>query len=423
MAQVSDIVEALKYTYGADRVAYLFNEEVPLWTVLSRKKAPMGGRTNQFLLPILTKNPGNWVGIAEGGALPSALQPDTAEAYFKLQEFVGIYDVTWKLIQDSRKSEFAFARAVQMMDEGLRRRVFRLLNADLLGTGRGELGVLGAADNQTTITVRHLPRVEVGMSVDLMDDTDDNAKVGPTAATVTAVDPITREITTGTAGSGTAAGDYFTTAGTVATGYSRHMNGILGVIDDANPKAVVGNIGAIDRSAAGNEYWKSVVLGNSGTNRAFTEDLGLQAEDAVREKGGGRLTHYFSNLAIGRRYHEILRAETLASLGSVKALSGGLGREGGEKAADGRSPYSFSGVSWHFDPFFDANIIVGFDRDHFFLGVGENEVPRPISEIFDGVPFFKETANATFQVVWYWQGQLLTDNPAAGVKIEDVAES
>jgi hypothetical protein len=85
--------------------------------------------------------------------------------------------------------------------------------------------------------------------------------------------------------------------------------------------------------------------------------------------------------------------------------------------------YDFSGVNWHFDPFFEANTIIGFDKDHFYIGHGENELPAPISKIFPDKPFFKDTSSATYEVLWYWQGQLLTDNPAAGVKISDVAES
>jgi hypothetical protein len=90
---------------------------------------------------------------------------------------------------------------------------------------------------------------------------------------------------------------------------------------------------------------------------------------------------------------------------------------------DGATPYEFSGIPWHVDPYFTNNVVVGLDTSHFFLGVGENEVPRPVSEIFDGTTFFTETANTTFEVRWYYQMQLLSDNPAAGVKIEDVAEA
>jgi hypothetical protein len=82
---------------------------------------------------------------------------------------------------------------------------------------------------------------------------------------------------------------------------------------------------------------------------------------------------------------------------------------------DGKTPYQFSGVDWHVDPFFNANTVIGLDTSHFFLGVGDNEVPRPISEIFDNVPFFKTTSSATFDVNFYYQMELLSDNPAAGV--------
>lgn len=425
MAATTDIIEALRYTYADDaRVLYLFNQEVPLWTVLGKKKAPMGGR-GQFLMPIMVKNPGAWKGIAQGGALPTALQPDTAEASWALKEFVGVYDISWKLIQDARNSKFAFQQALKMMDDGLRRRIFRLINADLLSDGRGQLATLGAADNTDPITSRYLPRVEVGMVVDFMDDSDDDTKLLD-SRTVTAVDPIARTVTLGTNAAGTAAGDYVVIEDTCdisVTTNSLHTNGLLGLIDSANPNSVVGNVGGINRSTAGNEFWQSVELSNSGTNRALTEDLLLQGEDGVREKGGGRLTHWFSNLAIGRRYHEILRADTMFSFGKVGALEGGIGRANNGNPDDGKSPYEFSGTPWHFDPFFDSNTVVGFDKSHFYMGVGENDAPKPISEIFDGIPFFSQTTNASFEVRWYWQGQLITDNPAAGVKIADIAES
>lgn len=430
----TDLIETLRYTYAdTDRVAYLFNQETNLFNRLKKKMADMGGR-GQFLMPILAKNAGAWKGIAQGGALPTALQPDSAEASYQLQEFVGIYDISWKLIQDGRNSKFAFENVIKQMDQSISRRIFRLINADLLGDGRGQLLSLAAADNTDPLTSRYLPRVEVGMKVDFMDDTDDDTILANgTAATVTAVDPIARTVTIGGNSSGTAANDYLTVAGTCdisVTTTSKHLNGMLGYISNANPtsSAVVASVGNINRSTAGNEYWQSAVLSNGGVNRLLSEDLLLQAEDAVREKGGAALTDWWSNLAIGRRYHEILRNESYYSLGRVAGLEGGVGRsqsnaKPGSPDGDGGSIYDFSGVQWHFDPFFEANTVIGFDRDHFFIGHGENELPMPISKIFPDKPFFKDTTSATYEVLWYWQGQLLTDNPAAGVKVSDVAEA
>lgn len=424
MAQVSNVQEALRYTYGVNKVLYLFNEESVLFNILSRIKKQVGGR-GQFIMPLWVQNPGAFTGIVEGGALPSALQPDTTEATFSLQEYVATYDVTWKLIQDARSDKFAFQRAIQMLDEGLKRRIFRNLNSDLLGTGKGELAVLPAADDQTTVTVNALPRVEVGMVVDVMDASDDDTKLED-SATVTAVDPVNRTVTLSGAPAGTAAGDYIVIQDTTddSLNDSLHSNGILGVIDSGNPSSVVGNYGGIDRTTAGREFWQSVELANGGTNRPLTEDLILTAMDQSREKGSGMVDAFITNLNITRRYHEILRGETFYAIsGDPGAIGGGLGRKKMEAGKDGKTSYMFSGTNWHVDPYSFANTLIGMDTSHFFLGVGENEVPRPISEIFDNVPFFRQTTSATWEVVWYYQMELLSDNPAAGFKIVDIAES
>ncbi len=166
---------------------------------------------------------------------------------------------------------------------------------------------------------------------------------------------------------------------------------------------------------------------NSGTNRPLTEDIMLQAMDGMREKGGGQVNAWLSNLALIRRYHEMLAGERYFALSKPGVLSGGIGRKNdsttNSAAEDGMTPYEFSGVPWYADPYFNANTILGMDTSHFFIGVGENDAPRPISEIFDNVPFFRQTSSATFEVAWYYQCEVLSDNPAAGCKIKDVAES
>jgi hypothetical protein len=418
------VLESLKYTYGVNRMLYLFNQESVAYNILSKVKKPVGGR-GQFIMPIITQNPGAFTGITEGGTLPTPLDMDTAEATFSLQEYVATSNVTWKLVQDSRNDKFAFQQAVQMIDEGVRRRVMRNLNSDLIGTGKGELFTITGADVSTVVTSYYLPRVEQGMVVDVMDLDDDDAKVGD-SLTVQAVDPIARTVDLSGALTGEAAGDYGVIQDTcdVTDGFCKHSNGLLGVIDSSNPAAVVGNYGGINRSTAGNEYWKSVVLSNSSVNRPLTEDLLLQAMDSAREKGGGSLTHWISNLAITRRYHETLAAERFFAMSSPGAIGGGIGRKpmNGE-SKEGQTPYEFSGIPWHVDPFFTNNTVLGIDDKHLFLGVGENDTPRPISEIFEGVPFFKQTTAATFEVNWYFQMELLSDNPAAHVKIKDVAEA
>lgn len=430
MAATTDLTNMFRYTYGAERLLYLAAEEIVLWRILKRRMKPVGGR-GQWILPIQKKNTGVFVGHTEGGAKTTRrAQPSSTEATFSLQEFHGVWDASWKICQDARKDEFSFARAVDFMDESFKRRTFRLINADLLGTGKGELGILSAADNEVGVTVRSLPLVDLGMLVDLM-DTDNNTINGPDGTAVTAIDVPNRVITTGTAGSGTAAGDYFTVADSVSSSGALHMLGIRAWIDDADPDAEVGDIGGIDRGTAGNEFFEAYVSGNSGTNRPWTEDLMIAGLDTVRERGGELITDLVSNLPILRRYHEGLREDVFFAMGSIKALGGkvGIGRdEEGMKSgaeSEGETIYRFSGIPWRAEMFFDANKIVGFNREHFFIGHGENEVPRPISEIFgdDMVSFFTTTSNTTFEVVSYWQAELLGDKPTASVIFEDIAES
>ena len=420
----TNIIESLRYVYGVNKVLNIFNYESPTWSILSKVKKPMGGR-GQFIMPILVSNPGVFKGIAQGGTLPTPVAPDTTEATFALQEYVGMYDMTWKLIQDSTKDKFAFQQALQFMEDNFRNRIARNLNSDLIGDGRGALAYLPAADDTSPLTVSALPRLETGMVVDIMATSDDDTKRAD-SVTVTGVDVQARTVKTSGNPSGSAAGDYFVledTCDVTTTTTSLHSNGLLGVIDSSDPAAVVGNYGGIDRDTAGNEFWVPIELSNSGSNRPLTEDLMLQLQDGVREKGGGMLKAYLSNLAILRRYHEMLAGERYFALSKPGQLSGGIGRVEKDPAKDGLTPYEFSGIPWHADPYFDPNVVVGLDTDHFFVGTGDNDVPRPISEIFDNVPFFRQTTSATFEVAWYYQMELLSDNVCAGGKITDVAEA
>lgn len=432
MAATTDIAEALKYTYGAENLKYLANQESVLYRHLQKKQQEIGGRAGQFIIPFTTKNAGVWRGISQGGSLSTRRpQPASAEMTFSLQEFHGAFDVTFKLLQDMRKSEYAFERGLTFMEDAQRRRVFRLMNADFLGKGRGELAILPAADDQVTITINSLPLCEPGMYVDVMDASDDDTKLED-SATVDAIDIKNRTITLSGAPAGTAANDYLTVEDSVASATgSLHMLGILAWLDDANPVTVVGNIGGINRSTAGNEWAQANVLENSGTNRPLTEDLLIEGNDLTRERGGAQIDAYFSNLKIIRRYHAELREDVFFALGQVKGFDSavGIGRDESQmqqgEDSMGETIYRFGGVPWYAEPYFWANTLIGIRKEHFFIGHGENEMPAPLSEIFnDMVSFFTfGGTTATFDVHSYWQGELLCDNPMAGTKFEDIAES
>jgi hypothetical protein len=433
MAATTDVAEMFKYTYGLDKMQYLASQEVVMWNLLKPRMKEQGGR-GQAIIPIQTKNSGVFRGHAEGGALTTRrAQPGTAEATFSLQEFHGIWDISWKMLRAATKSEWAFEKALDFMDSSMRRRVFRLINADLCGSGLGELAVLTAADNQATITVNSLPFADLGLHVDLVDvgDHDTLHADGVTVDAIT-IDSSGFTITCSGAASSTAALDYFTVADSVSSSASLHMNGMLGVINNANPASPVGNYGGINRSTAGNEYWSSTVFDNSGTNRPLTEDLAIHASDVGRMRGGVPIDRWVSNTAILRRYHEELSDRVFTSTnklaGVTEAFDGkvGVGRpdmDQGE-SSKGDTPYNLNGKPWHCEPYFKANTMIGWADEHFWIAHDGIEVPTPLGDIFDGmVDHFKRTSNATFEVDHYWEADLVSDMPQAAIRINDVAES
>lgn len=431
---VTDVVEMFKYSYGAEKMVYLASVETVLYNLLKKKKKRVGGR-GQAIIPYQTQAGGVFRGMAEGGTLTTRrAQPDTIEATFSLVEFQAVWDISWRMLRQAARSADAFETAMTFMDRSIRHRVFRVINAMLCSfTGRGELAMLTAADDQTTITVNSLPFVDQGMPVDLMDASDDTTVLAA-ARTATDVDQAGRAITiSGAAPTGTAANDYFVVADQVSGGTAYALLGLGAWLDDSNPPTVVGNIGGIDRSVTGNRFYQGNVLANGGTLRAFTEDLLIDGENQARERGGVLPSRYAANANILQRYHGDLITDKYFAYNSIKSVGAdgekvGFGREGMDQDNSpdgiGKTPYTLSGKPFHCEPYLRANRIIGWADEHFWIGHDGIEVPTPLSEIFDGmISYFTSTGSARFDVWHYWEAECLSDNPQAGVVFEDIAES
>jgi len=423
MATVSDVTEALKYTYGADRLEMILNTKSIAWNIFKKRQVRAGGR-GQFITPIYNQLPEAITGITEGGALPTALDPATDEALFTLQEYTGLYDVSWKLLSDAGNGdEMAFEKALTLMDRGIRTGFVQDLSNDILSDGRGVLAFLPAADDSSPVTVSAPIRARDGMVVDIMDTDNDTKHLD--SGTITAVDTVANTITVSGSISGTAANDYFVRQDTSddSVNDALHITGLRAIIDTADPATIVGDYGSIDRGTAGNEFWESVVLDNGGTNRSLTEDLLLQAMLDARLKGQGEIDVILTNPRVYRRYYQLFAAEAMQERGS-SGMSGSLGPSGVADLGDvGETSLKFSGIPVHIDDFAAANEIYLLDTSTWQIAHGQNRVPQPVSETFDRANFFRDTSNATFEVAWWWAGELVCQNPASNAKIEDIAES
>lgn len=431
---MTEVIEAFKYSYGADKMVLLMSLETVLFNWLKRKKREMSGR-GMWIIPYQTRNAGVMVGGPEGAALTTKrAQPDTKEAMFSLIEFQAVWDVTWKMLRNAKNSKSAFVNAMKFMDTSIRNRVMRIINSQVCSfTGLGELAILPDTDDQTTITVNSLPFADEGMLVDLMDNSDNTTQlVANRSMDDIAVQARTVTIS-GAAPVGTAAGDYFVPADQVSVGVSYSLIGLGAWVSDANPPAVVGNIGGINRSTAGNGFYRGNVLSNGGTLRAFTEDLLIDGENLMRERGGVQPDAYFANSNILKRYHGDLVQDRYFAYNKVQALGAGgeqvgFGREGmdleGGADSKGKTPYKLSGKDFFCEPYLRANRILGLNSEHFWIGHDGIEMPTPLNEIFDEmVPYFTMTTSTKFDVWHYWEAQVVSDNPQAGIQFQDVAES
>lgn len=429
----TEVLELFKYSYGADKMMYLASLETVIYTLLKKRKKKVSGR-GQWIIPFQKQTAGVMKGGPEGDTLTTKrAQPDTAEAVHSLIEFEIVWDITWKMLRNATKSEDAFEKALDFMDRSVKHRVFRVINAMVCSmTGRGELAILPAADDQATITINSLGFFDQGMRVDLMDATDDTTAI-LSDVTVDDIDVQARTVTVSEAASGTAAGDYFVVADTEAGGVNYSMLGLGAWIDDANPPAVVGNLGGINRSTAGNSFYRGNVLSNSGTLRAFTEDLLIQGENLIRERGGVQPDRYAANGNILARYNGDVIKDRYFALNIGPQATGadgpvGFGRKGtdldGGENSIGKTHLQLSGKPFHCEPYLRANHIIGWADDHFFIGHDGIETPTPLSDIFDDmISYFTMTTSKKFDVWHYWEANLISDNPQAGIKFEDVAES
>lgn len=111
--------------------------------------------------------------------------------------------------------------------------------------------------------------------------------------------------------------------------YKLEMMGLKGIVDSSNPPT--GNLQAIDRDTAGNDYWQAEVIASGGTLEETEIQKGI---DDVR-LNGGRTRFLCSTQGVRRKYFELLvgdrrYSKTLTFTGGWETLAyaGGDGSMG-----------------------------------------------------------------------------------------------
>lgn len=314
-ATLSTVDAILKEIYGP-RIEEQLQDEVVLKKRIERSSdgvvETVGGKYVDFPIRV-TRNHG--MGYrSEEEQLPAAGKQGYAEVHVPLKYGYGRVRLTAQLMTLADKKYQAFASAMNREMEGLKDDISKDQNRICYQPfGNSVLAVVnGTTSSTATLDVTNAQYLEVGMFVDLIDTGTGLPKANGTNRTISAVDVDANTFTISGSADQTEEND-----GTMVvcrTGsYGREPTGIASIV------AASGALHGVNPSSQ--PEWKSTVMDNSGTNRALSEGLMIQAVDKVRVKGG-KTSVILTSLGVRRAYFNLLTQQRRYT--NTKDFAGGF---------------------------------------------------------------------------------------------------
>lgn len=247
--------------------------------------------------------------IDEGGPIPVAGQQGYEDLEDVLRHNLGSIEITRYAIRLSRRKPGSFIRLLETETEGLVSDLRKDVNRQAYGNQTGALAAV-TADGSNTVTVDSVQYLRVGMRVDLINVTDDT--VLASNRTISAINASTKVVTYSGADATATTNHRLCRTGN----WKKEIHGL------GNLVGATGTIHSVDSTAAGNEYWKSVVFSNS--SNPFNEDLGQQVLDGVGASGQGEVELILTTRGIRRRYVNTLKSEKRFTNADSVVLRGGF---------------------------------------------------------------------------------------------------
>lgn len=327
MSQTTTNADAALKEFYRDTIRDQLNNAVKFLNQIDTNTDDIEGRRAVLSLHT-TRNSG--VGArAEGGTLPTPGHQGHEEERIPFYSFYGTIKFSGQVIEAMSSNAGSFARTVEMETKGITKDVHRDLNRQLWGTSNGvictaasESAQVITLDSGTTTT--QLRQLEVNMVIDV--GTVANPTLRGTGLLITAVNRSTPSITvTGTIG--TVAGtDFIFRSGSGGAAGGVGQKEITGVQTIVNDSGTLFNVNPTTVPV-----WKSEVDGNSGTNRATTDNLFERMMDDVFNEGGSEIDQIWVSAPVRRNYAAQLKTlrrlnNTIELTGGFKAVSVDIGR-------------------------------------------------------------------------------------------------
>ena len=280
------------------------NQEIMMLNQIESNSRDVEGR--RAVLSIHTGR-NNGVGArAEAGTLPTAGSQSYAEERVTLKYNYGRIQITGPVIRAMKSDRGSFVRAIESEVNGvvndLKRDVNRQIFNDSNGTIARCASVSSADVTLTTPTATQLRQLEVGSKVDIgaLDSPTDHAN----GSEITAINTSTGVITLSPAASaGVGASDYVFRHGakTTTDGTTYELTGLQAIVNSSGTLFNVNPTSVTD--------WVSTVDGNSGTNRAATDNLFESVIDEIFLDSGQAPDFIVTTPAVRRNYAAQLKAQ------------------------------------------------------------------------------------------------------------------
>lgn len=380
------------------------NQEIMMLNQIETNSRDVEGR--RAVLSIHTAR-NNGVGArAESGTLPTAGNQSYQEERVSLKYNYGRIQISGPVIRAMKSDSGSFIRAIESEVNGVVMDLKRDVNRQIFNNANGAIAqcasVSGADVTLTTASATQLRQLEVGSKIDIGTVTSPTDHAN--GSEITAINTSTGVITVSpSASAGVGSSDFVFRHGAKSTvsGATHELTGLQAIVNDS------GTLFNINPSSV--TSWVSTVNGNSGTNRAATDNLFENVIDEIFLDSGQAPTFIVTTPAVRRNYASQLKAQkrftdTTTLKGGFSALTVDAGTVSLPLAIDRDAPSNKAFVLK------TDNIMQHQSSDWEFMDE-------------DGSVLSRVSATDAYEAVLFKYHELTTDRRNVHGRIDDLTES
>lgn len=263
----------------------------------------------QWVMPAHTSRNEGIGAIEEGGILPVAGQQGWQDLKDQVRHNVGCIKLTRYAIRLSNRNVGAFLKLLEGETKGLVNDISKDVCRQAYGNQTGALAAV-TADGENTVTVDSVQYLRVGMKIDIVNSSTD--AVLASARTVESINSTTKVVTYSGADVAATTSHRLCRKGN----WKQEINGLGNLIGNT------GTVHEVDSTAAGNEWWQSVI--QDASEASFSEDTAQQIVDNVGASGNGDVELLLTTRGIRRRYVADLKSQKRFTDADSVVLHGGF---------------------------------------------------------------------------------------------------